>query len=168
VLKERAVKERIREKFGDHVFDPQGEIDRRRMGELVFGSKPAAQSARADLEAIVHPRITERLGREIASARSQPGIEFVVLDAAILLEAGWRSLCDLVIFVDVPDAERLERVARERGWSAEQLRAREESQFSLERKRKEADHVVDNSRHTGRAVAQLEAILSQFAAREDS
>lgn len=163
VLKEEAVKKQIRERFGDGVFDAQGEVDRRRMSELVFGTSPAALEARASLEAIVHPRITERLTREIAAARSRPNVEFVVLDAALLLEAGWRTLCDRVIYVEAGEEQRQQRVARGRGWSAQQLRAREESQFSLERKRKEADDVVDNSRDADHALSQLEAILSRIA-----
>jgi dephospho-CoA kinase len=84
VLKEKAVKQALRQTFGDRIFDSSGEVDRRRMSELVFGSGPAQVSARAALEAIVHPRITARLIQEIQKAQSQPGVEFVVLDAAVL------------------------------------------------------------------------------------
>lgn len=168
VLKEKVVKEEIRRKFGDSVFDSKGEVDRRRMSALVFGSGPAELSARATLESIVHPRITERLTQQIAAARSQPGIEFIVLDAALLLEAGWRTLCDHLIFVDATDEQRFDRVARSRGWTRDQLRAREESQYPLQQKRKEADDVVDNSRSAGETRAQLENILSRLFIRVHS
>lgn len=163
VLKEDSVKKAIRDRFGSAVFDGEGEVDRRRMSSLVFGSSPEAREARAALEAIVHPHITERLTQQIAAARMRPEIELVVLDAALLLEAGWRSLCDRVIFVDASDEQRQSRVEQSRGWSPAQLRAREESQFSLERKRREADDVVDNSRTADHALTQLEAILSRIA-----
>jgi len=163
VLKEESIKRAIRDKFGGEVFDQEGEVDRRRMSSLVFGSSPQAREARAVLEAIVHPHITERLTQQIAAARVRPEIELVVLDAALLLEAGWRSLCDRVIFVDASDEQRLSRVEQSRGWSPAQLRAREESQFSLERKRREADDVIDNSRTADHALTQLEAILSRIA-----
>jgi len=161
VLKEESVKNAIRARFGNDVFDRNGEVDRRRMSALVFGSAAPAREARAALEAIVHPYITERLTQQITAARNRPGIELVVLDAALLLEAGWSSLCDRVIFVDAPDGQRLSRVERSRGWSPAELKAREESQFSLERKRREADDVVDNSKTAEHALAQLEAILSR-------
>ncbi len=154
--------------FGDGVFDTNGEVDRRRMSELVFGSGSEPQAARAALEAIVHPRITERLIDEIAAARSQPGIELIVLDAALLLEAGWRQLCDHVIFVDATEEQRYERVAESRGWRLEQFRAREQSQYPPERKRMEADDVVDNSQSGARALAQLEAIVSRLESQEPS
>lgn len=168
VLKETAVKQSLRQTFGDQIFDRSGEVDRKRMSELVFGSGPARESARAALEAIVHPRITDRLIQEIREAQSQPGVEFVVLDAAVLLEAGWRKLCDKVIFVEASDRQRLERVAASRGWTLEQLRAREESQLPLEQKRKEADDVVDNSQGAEHARIQLEAALSRMELRNPS
>ncbi|HTI50492.1 MAG TPA: dephospho-CoA kinase, partial [Planctomycetaceae bacterium] len=106
--------------------------------------------------------------QEIAEARSRPGVECIVLDAALLLEAGWRRLCDRVIFVDAPDEQRFQRVATSRGWSADQLRAREESQFTLERKRMEADDVVDNSHSAEHACSQLEAVLSRIGSHKSS
>jgi len=166
VLKEQSVKDRIRKKFGDGVFDPKGEVDHRRMSSLVFGSTPDAQRARAELEAIVHPRITERLVREIAEAQARPDLEFVVLDAALLMETGWRRLCDHVIFIESLEKQRIERVTQERGWSPEQLRAREESQYPLERKRTEADYVVDNTQSAEHALSQLEEILSRVGVRD--
>ncbi|MFN0055092.1 MAG: dephospho-CoA kinase [Planctomycetales bacterium] len=161
VLKEPSVKEQIRRRFGEAVFDASGEIDRRRMGELVFGSGGAQRANRGALEQIVHPRITEILTSQIAAARGQPGVELVVLDAALLLEAGWRRLCDLVLFVDVPEAERRRRVEATRGWNGAQHAAREESQFDLARKRREADDVVDNSQSVESALRQIEAVLSR-------
>ena len=59
----------------------------------------------------------------------------IVLDAAVLLEAGWDDLCDRVVFVEAPRAERLRRVSASRGWSAEALTARERSQWPAEAKR---------------------------------
>lgn len=165
VLKEESVKQQIRRTFGQGVFDRDGEVDRREMSALVFGSDPRARSARGALEAIVHPRIAEKLKHEIAAAQTRPEIEFVVLDAALLLEAGWRTLCDFVVYVDVPDELRRERVRAGRGWSREQLEAREQSQFPLKQKRMEADDVVDNSEEVEVALSQLEAVLTRLAAK---
>lgn len=168
VLKEEPVKREIRRVFGDGVFDTNGEVDRRRMSERVFGSAPEPQAARAALEAIVHPRITERLIDEIAAARSQPGIELIVLDAALLLEAGWRKLCDRVIFVEATEEQRYARVAESRGWKLAEFQAREQSQYPLTRKRMEADDVVDNSQSGAHALAQLEAIVSRLESQAPS
>lgn len=165
VLTEEAVRHAVRREFGDGVFDAQGQVDRRSMSAVVFGSSPQAREARANLEAIVHPRIKERLTQEIAAARTQGDVEAIILDAALMLEAGWRTLCDRVVFVDVPDDVRRRRVTETRGWSLPQLKAREESQFPLERKRMEADDVVDNSQAGTVAVAQLEEIISRVQSK---
>jgi dephospho-CoA kinase len=160
VLQERSVKESLRNVFGDAVFTPAGEVDRRQIGRLVFGASAEHQAARKKLEQIVHPRIAEILTRQVALARSRPDVEAVILDAALLLEAGWRRLCDLVVFIDTPFDQRLARVAHSRGWSRGELEAREESQFPVERKRKEADDVVENSGDGQAALSQLEKIYS--------
>ena len=68
----------------------------------------------------------------------------VVLDAAVLLEAGWDSLCDRVIFIDAPREQRLARVAEGRGWTESTLEARERAQLPLDQKRQRADEVVLN------------------------
>jgi len=162
---ESAVKKSLREAFGDDVFTPSGEVNRREVGRLVFGSEPQQLVARKKLEQIVHPRISELLARQVALAQSRPGVEAVILDAAILLEAGWRHVCDSVVFVDAPLEKRVERVTNSRGWSRGDLRSREESQFPLERKRKEADDVVDNSGDVQVALSQLEAVYSRIIGR---
>lgn len=161
VLTELAVKQSLRTAFGDGVFTPGGEVDRRQVSRLVFGSRPEQTAARHKLEQIVHPRITELLTRQVELARAQPGVEAVLLDAALMLETGWRDLCDVVVFVDVPLEQRMKRVQESRGWSREQLQAREESQFPLERKRREADDVVDNSGDAQIALSQLEQIVAR-------
>lgn len=164
VLAEPAVQRQIGDRFGNGVFHQDGTINRRAVAHLVFGTDPAHQQARADLESIVHPRIHYHLEQELAAARSDPATEAVLLDAAVLLEAGWRPLCDAVVFVDTPLEQRKERVSRTRGWTGEQLASRESSQLSLEQKRMEADYVVDNSRGLDQAALQLERVLQQVIA----
>ena len=161
VLHETQVKEDIRNTFGAEVFTSQGEVDRRQLGRLVFGPAPEQKAARAKLEQIVHPRIRKVLREELARARERAEIEAVILDAAILLEAGWREFCDCVVFVDTPFDERLKRVSQSRGWTREELLMREESQFPLERKRKEAGCVIENSGDGRHALSQLEEIYSR-------
>jgi dephospho-CoA kinase len=168
VLGEESVKQALQEKFGEGVFDARGEVNRRALGGLVFGDDATHRNNRAALESIVHPRIAKKLKEKIATARARLDLDLIVLDAALLLEAGWRPLCDRVIYVDAPETERLARVVESRGWKPDELRAREESQFSLERKRMEADEVVDNSRDAAHAVSQLDAIVSRMIPRNPS
>ncbi|HLJ10269.1 MAG TPA: dephospho-CoA kinase [Planctomycetaceae bacterium] len=162
VLHDSEVKQSLRKAFGDGIFAPDGEIDRQRLGRLVFGPSPDQIAARSQLEQFVHPKITEILTRQIALARARPDIEAVILDAALLLEAGWRHLCDAVVFIDTSLEQRLARVAKGRGWTRDDLRLREESQLPLEKKRKEADYVLENFGDGQGGLSRLEEVYARI------
>ncbi len=121
------------------------EINRRALAEIVFGDSPESRSARNDLEAIVHPFIRRSLEELIQEHRGRNDCEGILVDAAVLLEAGWNDLCDHVVFVDVPEADRLERVTATRNWTRSDYLARQASQWPLERKQAHSDTIVDNS-----------------------
>ena len=133
-------------------------IDRSALARQVFGDHREQVAARHDLEQIVHPEIGRRITVEVALATAN-GRAAVLLDAAVLLEAGWRQLCDLVVFVDTPDSIRLTRVQNNRNWTEDELRRREASQWSLDRKRQEADFVITNDRDLEYAGRQLLEML---------
>jgi dephospho-CoA kinase len=101
---------------------------------------------------------------QVARAQARPHVEAVILDAALLLEAGWREFCDVVVFVDTPFDERLARVMQSRGWTRDELQMREESQFPLEQKRKEAGYVIENSGDGLAALSQFEDVYSRVLA----
>jgi dephospho-CoA kinase len=163
VLTLAAVRDAIRDRFGEPVFDADGQINRRALGQVVFGPHQGQQSAREDLERIVHPQIRETIARQIADAESA-GKRAVLLDAAILFEAGWNDLCHAVVFIDVPRNDRFARLRETRGWDDAETDRRESSQASLESKRSRADFVVDNSGSVVTAGHQLENIVMQIRA----
>lgn len=162
VLHEPAVKEQIRHHFGPAVFDERGEVDRGALARRVFGPSDEQRQVRHALEQIVHPRIREKLIAQIDQARSDPQCEAVLLDAAVLFEAGWNDLCNAVVFVETPEALRTQRVQQTRGWTAGQLAAREASQRDVAWKRRAADHAIVNDQTLDHAAAQLERILDQL------
>ena len=140
-------------------LEPTSQISRAALGRVVFGSDTAAQDARRDLESIVHPEIRTLIERQISELRRQANVEAIVLDAAVLLEAGWNNLCDVVVFIDTPQADRIARVQAGRGWSAAELAQREASQWPLPRKRAAADAVLDNSNSVDDAAKKLNELL---------
>lgn len=148
-------------------LEPHLQISRAALGRVVFGSDVAAQTARRDLEAIVWPEIRSLLEREIRELRRQANVEAIVLDAAVLLEAGWNDLCDVVIFIDAPQADRIARVQAGRGWSAEDLAKREASQWPLPRKRAAADAVIDNAGSVEEAAERLNEVIRRLASAND-
>ncbi|MGE0375711.1 MAG: dephospho-CoA kinase [Planctomycetaceae bacterium] len=158
VLFQSDVKAALQREFGGAIF-VDGEIDRRRLAGLVFGSEPEQAAARSKLERLVHPVMGKMIKDRIDAARQDKHVALVVLDAAILLESGWRDGCDAVAFVDVPREERLRRVAATRGWSSDEFTRREASQWPLDRKREAADVVIDNSGSVEQAGRQLAGYL---------
>jgi|SRR5579883_2369638 len=160
LLTQRHVRDRVVRRFGDAILDKspaaEGEpaIDRRTLGAIVFSS-PAAL---ADLESILHPAMRRTFERAIARTVRKGRAPAIVLDAAILFEAGWDSLCDRVVFVDAPRGLRLARLSAQRGWTDETLAARERAQMPLDEKRRRADAVVTNDSGPDKVTAEVERL----------
>jgi len=143
VLEEPQVRQAIRRRWDDRPFDSAGRVDRKALANIVFASSQTGSDDLAYLEHITHPRIGEKLERQIAAANAAGAIA-LVLDAAVLFKVGWDRFCDRIIFVDTPRSVRLRRVSQ-RGWNTEQFDRREASQLPLDEKRAKADTVIDNS-----------------------
>jgi dephospho-CoA kinase len=164
VLRQDAVKQAIRERWGNGVFDSQGEIDRYAVAQIVFAKTnstipkpndtkrhliPGQQSTDATaerrfLEQLTHGRIGDLLNEQSEAFAAAGQAKAIVLDAALLLEAGWDNLCDTLVFVNSPRESRLQR-AIARGWTEAEFDAREAAQESLQAKRQRADFEIDNS-----------------------
>jgi dephospho-CoA kinase len=144
VLREPGIIEKSRERWTDAILDSDGQIVRSRLAKIVFAPPPAGPIELAFLERLTHPRIHQRLQIVCETAKSQPDVQTIVLDAPVLFKAGWNRFCNKIVFVDAPYATRLER-ARMRGWSEEDFLRREAAQESLDAKRANADIVLDNS-----------------------
>ncbi|MCA9092060.1 MAG: dephospho-CoA kinase [Planctomycetaceae bacterium] len=162
VLTDKEVMAQIRQEFGDGVFDDQGAIIRRALGQMVFGQDAEHQAAKVRLERIVHPRIRDRIRQQIAEIRSLKTYEAIFLDAAILLESGWKDECQAIVYVDVPAEERLKRVVSERNWTPEEFFAREANQLPVELKQQAADFTVINFPAGPAAVNQLRLIYRRI------
>jgi dephospho-CoA kinase len=140
-LREPAIKELVVGRWGQRLLDDKGEIQRRLLAEVVF----ADAGERRALEAMVHPWIKDRIRTEVESARADARVRLIVLDAAVMLEAGWHDVCDHLVFIDAPREVRLRRVAEQRGWTVQEVEAREAAQLPLTAKAAHADHTLDNS-----------------------
>lgn len=140
-LQEPNIRRQVLARWGDRIRNEKGDIDRRALGKIVFGN-PAERQA---LEELVFPFIKQRLKEEIEAARNDPKVRFVILDAAIMLEAGWNDVCDRIIYVHAPREVRLRRIASQRSWDDKELAAREAAQMTLTDKASRADFAIDNS-----------------------
>ena len=127
------------ETFGEDVLQPNGEVDRRALGGKVFGNPEAM----AQLNAIAWPRIRQKIEDGIEEQR-QLGTGVVVLDAAVLIEAGWTDAADEVWVVIAPEGDVISRLQARNNLTEEQVRARMASQMSSEERVQHADVVVAN------------------------
>jgi dephospho-CoA kinase len=157
------VQQQLQDAFGPEILGPDGKILRSAIARRVFGTTPEHDDARRRLESIVHPAIAKLRDRQLSEMSSAGDVQAVLVDAAILQEAGWQEHCDAVVYVDVPREIRLQRV-RERGWNDEELARREASQWPLERKKAAADFVVDNSRTLDNAGTQMYEYIQRLIA----
>jgi dephospho-CoA kinase len=147
--------------FGPQIVGPHGEIDRSRLGEIVF----ADGAALAGLETLVHPAVIERTQRIIAEAQA----DVVVVEAIKLLEAGLAAeLCDRVWVVTCSGEQQQARIMAQRGLTAEQARLRMEAQPPQVEKIAQADVVIDNSGTMEETRRQVEAAWRDLLCPPDS
>jgi dephospho-CoA kinase len=152
------VRAQVVQRWDPGILGPDGEIDRRKLGALVFADTGKLRA----LEAIVLPWIEHGIIEQIAAAQADPAVRFVVLDAAILLEAGWNRFCNRIVYVDAPPALRLARLAQQRGWSDKEVQARTRAQLPLTEKAKRADAAIDNSGSPADLARQVSQLLSKW------
>jgi len=129
---------RVVEAFGPSVLTPEGEMDRPKVGAIVF----ADPERRRALEEIVHPLVRAR-GAELEAAAGPDAI--VVHDIPLLVETGQAGSFDAVVVVDTPEETQVERMTSRRGWTEADARARMAAQATREQRRSVATYVIENT-----------------------
>ena len=130
---------RVVDAFGREIVGEDGTIDRKRLGAIVFADPPAL----GRLNALVHPLIGDEIRRRMQAVLAAPGARPIVVEAAILLEAGWRFF-DRIWVVIVRRETAIARVTVSRGLSADDVARRIDAQMSEAERRKVADLVIEN------------------------
>ena len=127
--------------FGKDVGLPDGSVDRRKLGEIVFNHP----EERAWLNQCIHPRVFEAYQIQVRHLEErQPGA-IVVLDAALLIETGYHRHMDKLIVVYADQKDQVKRLMERDRFTLEQALARISSQMPLAEKRKYADYVIENT-----------------------
>ena len=152
------------------VFGPElvagGDVDRVKLGKKVFHDPRALKA----LEAIVHPRLRRMIVEDIKSAGRRRA-RMVVLDAAMLIEAGWHGLMDAVVVVRTRRDIQVRRVMARTGLSNADVLRRIRRQMPLGEKMKYAAHVIDNSGPAAATEKHVERIfrsLTQTPIQQES
>lgn len=141
--------EQIVAAFGRDVVAADGTIDRGVLGRKVFADPEACRT----LNGIVHPLIGVEIVGQLEAARAAGDDIPVVIEAALLLDAGWRPLVDIVVVVETPRERVIERIQRQRGLATADIEARMAAQIGDEERRHLADIVIEN----GGSLADLRA-----------
>jgi dephospho-CoA kinase len=126
--------------FGKEILQPSGEIDRQKLGAIVFSDPQQLEK----LNAIMHPRMARMVADRIQVLRDQ-GASTVVVEAALLFEAGWDSLVDEVWTTDSSVELVVERLQARNGMDEKESRRRIGSQMDRAERIERSDLVVDNS-----------------------
>lgn len=130
------VKEKLREYWGEIIFDSAGNIDTKALAEIVFKNEAELQK----LNALLHPLVADDYNKWL----SAQNCAFVIKEAAILVESGSYKTCDKIIVVSVPQNIAIERVKARDNASEEQVLARMSKQMPNDEKIKYADFVIEN------------------------
>lgn len=123
--------------FGPQILTAEGEIDRKKLGTIVFRDPKAL----ARLEAMVHPATVEAIARRVAEATSH----VVAVEAIKLIESGLADACDSVWVTTCRREQQIERLLEQRDLSRDEVRRRVDAQAPQEEKMAQADVVIDNS-----------------------
>jgi dephospho-CoA kinase len=126
--------------FGTGVLNADRSINRQALGKIVFASPEALHT----LNRIVHPKMFDRMAELIDELRARGGMQAIVVEAAVLIEANWQPLVDQVWVVVASEAVVIDRLAKQRHLSPEQVRTRIAAQLSNDERLKHADVVIRN------------------------
>lgn len=127
--------------FGKKILAPDGTIDRKLLGPIVFAD-PAALKR---LNAIVHPKMFERMREIVVEIHERGNRSPIVIEAAILIEANWGPLFDEIWLVTASRDNVIHRIERDRGLKPEQTEARIRAQLPDDERRKHATLVIENN-----------------------
>ena len=158
--------DRIVESFGSDILAPDGAIDHKKLGRLVFSQ----ESARQKLNSIVHPfvfREEERLIAEFRTDRDRK-LPIVMVDAALMIETGSYRRYDCILVVFCEPSLQLHRLMTRNHFSEDEAQKRIDSQMPLSEKVRFADYVIENSGRPSETQAQINQIFDEMLSRDES
>jgi dephospho-CoA kinase len=163
VMKGESAYVKILAEFGEDILLDNGEIDRQRLGSIIFYQEEKRQI----LNEIVHPEVRKRMRDQVEQAIKNSE-EVVVLDIPLLFESKLTYMVDKTLLVYVDDETQLKRLTDRNNLSEEDARARISSQMPLSEKIKLADAVIDNNGSIANTKKQLLEILEQFSINKNN
>ena len=147
---------RITEFFGSDIIREDGTIDRGRLGQLVFQNSEALER----LNGIVHPAVKEFILRDIEEKKKSGKVRWYVIEAALLIEDGYRLICDELWYIHAEKEVRIERLLSGRGGTREKWEQVMANQSADEFYRANCDVVIDNGNNLKKTINMVKDLLS--------
>ena len=160
VINRPEVKQVLIQRWGPELLDDAGNVDRAVVASRVFSGDDNARQELEFLESLLHPLIRGDFESQLASLATS-GCPAAVIDAPLLLEAGWGEMCDVILFVESPISDRFSRT-KSRNWSASEIERREAQQMTIEEKRLKSTHIVENRGSLAELSKEVQRIWQQI------
>lgn len=148
--------------LGDEVLDEDGEIHKGKMAAMIFAEEELLER----VNEIVHPQVRIYLEKRITEARESGDVELLFIEAALLIEAGYKEIVDELWYIYADEKVRRRRLIRSRGYSLEKIAQIMEAQLTEEIFRKESDFVIDNSGDLEESYKQIRKKLEAYTWQE--
>lgn len=147
--------------FGEEIVNEKGEIDRKRLGDIVFPAPEKLES----LNSIIHPFVWKKIEEFIESARRE-GRKAVALESAILAESGYSRLCDEIWMVTADAKVRFERLRASRGYTREKFEAIMARQLTEKEWKAVGNRIITNNGNQEELEIQLTKAMKEILLEE--
>ena len=144
--------------FGPLILDDSGEIDRKKLGNLVFHNPPLLQQ----LNRIVHPEVIRQIQTKLAIIEAERSRPRTIVEASVMIESGFHTSFQYLILVTCTSPQQIERLRIRNGLSEVEARLRMAAQLPLEEKKSLADWVIDNSGSLEQTQAQVDRLWQEL------
>lgn len=144
--------------LGKEILDNDGEINKEKMAEIIFADEKLLKA----VNAVVHPAVKTEILKKIKEAGDKNQVDFFILEAALLIECGYKSVVDEMWFVYTKDDIRRERLKQSRHYSDEKISRMFKSQLSFEEFYKAATFVLDNNGSMELTEKQIDDKLEEY------
>lgn len=149
--------------FGEEVLLPDGSLDRRKLGQMVFGNPDRLHS----LEAITHPLIREEVRRRRRLFEGM-GAPLAIYDIPLLFETNSKDQFDAVIVVSCTKGQQKERLLRRNQWTEDEIEMRIASQLPIASKEQQADFVLSNNRDEQNLLKEFNRLMEWLELQKSS
>lgn len=152
------IKQEIIGLFGEKVINSNQKVDKKHIASKVFNNNTML----AKLNSIIHPFVLDRIEDMIVDYSAETDYKAIVLDVPLLMEVGWQSRCDILIFIDCDIEKRMHFADNRAGLTGKQLNNRENCQISLDKKRQIAHYIIHNNSDLKSLKKQVEEISTKI------